>query len=307
MKKSLTLIVLLLLALCGLAQQDPQYNLYQFNQMVINPAYAGARDGISTVASVRNQWSGFSDLRTTCLSAHTPIMDNKVGVGLTVVNDKMGPRKFTGAYANAAYILKLNSKYKLSFGLGAGFNQYKFDYTKIDFNTTEIPNQFYQVQSKGILDLNTGLFLRSNSFFVGLSFTHLTSPSLYDYSSVSATSGSYSYNLRSHSFLTIGKSFIINENVIFAPTVLLKSVKGNGQLDINLNFFLYKKLWLGLFVKSGYGPGFLLQYYITNKFKVAYSFDTGSKDARRLGASHELMIGYDFSLKKPKMAHPRFL
>jgi hypothetical protein len=66
-------------------------------------------------------------------------------------------------------------------------------------------------------------------------------------------------------------------------------------------------LWLGVFVRGGYGPGALLQYYITNKFKVAYSFDTGSKDARRLGASHEVMIGFDFSGAKSKMVNPRFL
>ena len=306
MKKIFT-ISTLLFCIHSYAQQDPQYSLYQFNQMVINPAYAGSRDGINALASVRNQWSGFSDLRTTCLSVHTPVMSNKLGVGLTLVNDKMGPRNYTGAYANAAYILKLNNTYKLSFGLSAGYNKYQFNYSKVEFNTTEIPVDLTQNQSKGVLDLNTGLFLKSNSFFAGLSVTHLNAPSVYEYSSVSANTGSYAYQLKSHIFITVGKSFILNENVIFAPTILIKEVKGRGMADINLNFFLYKKLWLGAFYRAGYGPGALLQYYITNKFKVAYSYDTGLKDARRLGGSQELMIGFDFSAPKSKIINPRFL
>jgi len=77
--------------------------------------------------------------------------------------------------------------------------------------------------------------------------------------------------------------------------------------DLNFNFFIYSKLWLGVFFRSAYGSGFLMQYYITNKFRVAYSFDSGARDARRLGASHEVMIGFDFSGTKSKMLNPRFL
>lgn len=307
MKKILTITLLVLFACYSFAQQDPQYNLYQFNQMVINPAYAGARDGICGIAAVRNQWSGFNDLRTTCLSVHTPIMDKKVGVGLTLVNDKLGPRNYTGINANGAYILKLNNKYKLSFGLSAGYSRYQFNYSKVEFQQAEVATELIQNQSKGVLDLNTGLFFRSNTFFAGLSITHLNGPSVYEYASGTANGGNYIYKMRNHTFITVGKSFVLNENVVFAPTALLKSVKGTGQLDLNLNFFLYKKLWLGVFVRGGYGPGALLQYYITNKLKVAYSFDTGSKDARRLGGSHEVMIGFDFSGAKSKMVNPRFL
>jgi hypothetical protein len=106
----------------------------------------------------------------------------------------------------------------------------------------------------------------------------------------------------------MGKSFKINDNFIFAPTIMIRSVNGKGNGDVNLNFFLAKKVWLGVFFRGGYGPGFLAQYYITNKFRVAYSFDSGMKDARRLGASHEVMLGFDFGKEnKSKVVSPRFL
>ena len=307
MKKIITLLICFIYIKNSKAQQDPQYNLYQFNQMVINPAYAGARDGLSVVASVRNQWAGFNGApKTSCLSLHGPILNKHIGVGLTVVNDVMGPRNLFGIYGNFAYILKLSNKWKLSLGVNAGYNRFQFEFNKLNFKTTENNSLFSQTQNYNALDINSGIYLRTNTFFVGISATHIGAKSLYNIS-LGNNAGSVSYRLRTHNFISLGKSFLFNQNLIFAPTVLLKIADNGNQLDLNLNFFLYKKLWLGAFVRGGYGPGFLFQYYITNKFRVAYSYDTGLKDKRRLGASHEIMIGFDFSGNKPKVVSPRFL
>lgn len=309
MKKNYILLFCIVYTLAAKAQQDPQYNLYQFNQMVINPAYAGARDAISVVASVRNQWSGFDGApRTSCLSIHSPVLNKNLGIGLTLVNDKMGPRTMTGIYGNVAYIAKLTSKLKLSLGVNAGYNRFQFDFTKLSFKDNESTSAYTsQLQTYGALDVNTGLFLRSNSFFIGISGTHLFNSDVY---SIKDTAGRsiMSYRLRTHNFFTMGKSFKISDNCIFAPTIMIRSVNGRGNGDLNLNFFLAKKLWLGVFFRGGYGPGFLMQYYVTNKFRAAYSFDTGMNDARRLGPSHEVMLGFDFGKEsKSKVVSPRFL
>jgi type IX secretion system PorP/SprF family membrane protein len=315
MKIHITLFFALAFTFLGKAQQDPQYNLYQFNQMVINPAYAGARDGLSVVASVRNQWSGFTGApKTSCLSLHGPILNKNLGVGLTMISDAMGPRNMVGIYGNIAYILKLSNKWKLSFGINGGYNRFQFDFNKITFKTTENSSFLSQNQTYNALDLNAGFYLRSNTFFAGISASHLGNTNLYNYEILSDTTGgkkgSYniSYRLRTHLMFTMGKSFRLNENLIFAPTIILRNAgNGKGNGDLNLNFFMFNKFWAGLFIKGGYGPGFLFQYYVTNKFRVAYCFDTGLKDARKLGPSHEVMIGFDFSGTKSKMLNPRFL
>lgn len=305
MKKIFILLVILCVSLSGNAQQDPQYNLYQFNQLIINPAYAGARDGIATIASVRQQWAGFEGApRTICLSAHSPILDSKMGVGLSIVNDKMGPRTVNAVYGNASYIMKLGQKFKLSLGLSAGYNSYRFNFDKLEFKTPETNTQITQNQKTGKLDFNSGAFLRSNKFFFGLSATHMGAKNIYSYST---GNGTLSYRLRTHIFLTMGRSFTLDENCIFAPTIALRSVSGAGNMDLNFNFFLFKKLWLGVFVRGGYGPGFLMQYYVNPKIRVAYSYDTGTRDARNLGASHEVMIGFDLPEVKSKVISPRFL
>jgi type IX secretion system PorP/SprF family membrane protein len=309
--KKLFLLLIVVSTYGSFAQQDPQYNMYQFNQMIINPAYAGSRDGVSAVASHRQQWVGFDGApQTTCLSVHGPILKKNLGVGLTIYNDKMGPRNLMAFYGNVAYMLKINKKMKLSFGVNAGYNRYQFNFGMIKFKEGEVPSQLLQTQNPGALDLNTGLYFKTQSFFVGLSATHLNAPNVYTYQSTTPGGSTFSYRLKTHLFLTIGKSFIVDKNVIFAPTSMVKMVGNKVAADLNFNFFLYKKVWLGAFYRAGYGPGGLIQYYVNNKFRIAYSFDSGISDARRLGGSHEVSLGFDFIGSKPsnaKTVNPRFL
>jgi type IX secretion system PorP/SprF family membrane protein len=310
MKKYIVTLLLGIVSGLAVAQQDPQYNLYQFNPLIINPAYAGARDGLSIVADVRNQWVGFDGApKTSIISAHAPIMNKNVGVGFTIIGDRMGPRSMVGFSGNFSYILKLNTKWKLSFGLNAGYNRYQFNYQDITFKTVDNSNASLGKINDGSPDFNFGTYLKSKSFFVGVSVTHLWAKDLFTIA-VNDTmfKGDLSYRLRTHNFITLGKSWVLNDNCVFAPTIAIRSVKnGSGNMDLNFNFFIYKKLWLGMFLRMPYGPGFLLNYYVTPKCKVGYSYDTGLKDQRRLGPSHEVTVGFDFLGKKSKIVSPRFL
>lgn len=311
MKRLITILFLFISASCLKAQQDPQYNLYQFNPLVINPAYAGARDGLSGAANVRNQWVGFDGApKTNVLSVHSPILNKNIGLGLTVLSDKIGPRNMVGVAGNFAYILKLNDKWKLSFGLSAGYNRFQFNYNQLTFKTMDNTSVGVNDLSRGALDFNSGIYLRTNTFFFGFSATHMYAKQLFniDLKDTSKIASQLSYRLHTHNFMYIGKSFMLNENVVFSPTILFRTVKkGSSNMDVNFNFFLYKKVWLGVFLRGPYGPGFLVNYYVNNKFKVGYSYDTGFKDAKMLGASHEVSIGFDLSGNKSKIISPRFL
>jgi type IX secretion system PorP/SprF family membrane protein len=306
MKKLLRLSFSIALATNLQAQQDPQYNLYQFNQMIINPAYAGARDNLNVVAANRQQWVGFEGApKTTCLSLHGPVLKKNLGLGLTVVNDIMGPRNVTSIYGNVAYLLKINSDSRLSFGLNAGYNRYQFNFDKIDWKTAEAPSQLFSNQTTGALDINGGLYYRTSSFFLGVSASHLNNPSVYTYQT--SANNSISYRLRTHLFISAGYSYPLNDNILLAPTVLVKLVDGTFNADINVNFFVHKVFWVGAFYRMGFGPGLLTQYYVSKKLRVGLSYDTGLQAARRLGSSFEAMFGYDFGGGKSKMTNPRFL
>jgi len=299
---------MLLMVFVVKAQQDPQLNMYQFNQMLINPAFAGSKDAIAVIASNRQQWAGFNGApQTTGFSIHMPIASKHVGVGLTILNDKIGPRKTFGAYGNAAYILKLSRKAKLSFGLNAGYNQYQFDFSMLSQKEAEVPSQLLQNQSNGVLDINGGAYFKMQGFFAGISASHLNSPQVYS-ATADSVSGKFVYRANIHLYYSIGKSYIVNKNCVIAPTLLIKHVKNTYAADINVNAFIYKKMWVGVFYRTSYGPGGLLQFYVTDFLRVGYSYDAGLGSARNLGGSHEVMIGFDYAKGKQKnISNPRFL
>ncbi|HRK55829.1 MAG TPA: PorP/SprF family type IX secretion system membrane protein, partial [Cyclobacteriaceae bacterium] len=92
MKKFILLLVSSLL-LTGLSygQQDPLYSQYINNPMVINPAYAGLNNNLNASLSYRTQWGGFEGNPTTVnVNGHISLVDNRVGAGLLIVQDKIG-------------------------------------------------------------------------------------------------------------------------------------------------------------------------------------------------------------------------
>ena len=312
MKKIITLLLVVTSTL-SFAQQDPQFSQYQFNQMVINPAYAGSRDAISALVDLRSQWAGSGAPRTQAFSLHSPLKKKRIGLGLSGYADQIGPKNTVGVYGSFAYILPVSNKLKLSFGLRGGFVSYKFDWAKLTYeNPTEqqAVNSLQNQHTK--FDLDAGLYLKSNSFYCGLSVTHLNSAKIYNEQLSNSVAGgssiNFKYTMRPHLFFIISKGFAAGENLVINPTIMIKSSEGIASTDLNINFLIKKRVWLGTFLRSGGTMGFLAQFYATDKLRIGYAFDRSfSKIQNQLGSGHEIMIGFDFSTFKATMLSPRYL
>ena len=87
----------------GTAQQDSQYTQYMYTPSVINPAYAGSRGLLSMTTQYRAQWVGLDGApRTINFTSNGPIADEKMGLGVTIISDNIGPQSeqiITGDYA----------------------------------------------------------------------------------------------------------------------------------------------------------------------------------------------------------------
>ena len=79
MKRIVAIAAMFLFLSQGLnAQQDPQYSMYMFNGLYLNPAYAGSHEVISISAIYRHQWAGFEGApRSASIGVHTPLLKNK--------------------------------------------------------------------------------------------------------------------------------------------------------------------------------------------------------------------------------------
>jgi type IX secretion system PorP/SprF family membrane protein len=309
MKKKLLYIFFIFSFACVYAQQDPQYSQYMFNQVIINPAYIGSKDAINVTGLFRKQWVNVNGSpQTTNLSVSGALKEKKIGLGTHLVQENIGPKQWTSAYIDYCYRLRLG-KGKLSFGLSTGIINYNFNTSKLVLLDQYEPNlNSSSIMNAKKFDLSAGLYYYSRTFFVGLSATHLTNPNLYNVTSQQGETTKF-YNLNQHLFFTIGKAFEINNSLVFSPSIVVKALNvKNVTADINTNFLIKEKIWLGVSYRTSGSVVALTQLLITDKLKIGYSYDYGFKGISNASlGSHEIMMSYDFGKGKSKIVTSKFL
>ena len=124
------------------SQQESYYSLYQYNMNVVNPAFAGAQDGDIATLIDRNQGVGVEGApRTLALSYSTP-RDKNIGLGVSIVSDKVFIEQQTFAYVDFSYKLQVEEKTTVFLGLKVGGNFYKSDALGLKpYSDTPDPNQ----------------------------------------------------------------------------------------------------------------------------------------------------------------------
>ncbi|CAN5336928.1 type IX secretion system membrane protein PorP/SprF [soil metagenome] len=288
---------------CLFAQQDPQYSQYMFNPLAINPAYAGSRDMLNGALEFRKQWVGFDGAPTTMvLALNTPSKKGKTGFGFEVINDQIGPKNTTGGYLDYAYRIPIG-KGKLAFGLGAGVMSYKLNWDKVTYRDNA--DGYSQLGTVNITkpDFKFGMYFNNKKFYTGLSITHLNREEY----AVVQDSIRFSAKMFPHAFFTLGRAFQIADNVVFSPSIMVRGVKQTGTADLNLNFCFKNALWLGVSLQSEHAVVAMIQYNITNHFKVGYSYDmTLGKFKTYQSGSHEIVLGFDFNLFQSQVLSPRY-
>jgi type IX secretion system PorP/SprF family membrane protein len=289
---------------CGLmAQQDPQYSQYMFNQLVINPAYAGSKEAISSALFLRAQWAGIQGApRTESISVHGPLKKRKVGLGFAVIADQIGPKQSIGALGSYAYRIRLG-KGKLSFGLRAGIYNYVYNWDDIVYKDQADIYNTHTRTSIIVPTADAGLYYYTRTFYAGVAATHLYNGRLTNVSNLNGDDAV----LSPHLFVTVGKGWEISDQLTFNPSCAVKAAKGAPpSVDLNLSFLLQQKIWMGVSARSNKTMVLYTQIHITEKFKVGYSMDIGfNKIERAGGPSHELMLSYDFNIYKSKILSPR--
>ena len=140
MKKFIITLVILSFSVWNLkAQQDAQYTQYMYNTIAVNPAYAGSRGVLSINALHRSQWVGLDGAPTTqTLNFHSPT-SGRVGVGLSIVNDRIGNGTNQDTYFDGvvSYTVPTSETGKLSFGLKAGGHLLNIDFSQLQNYSNE--------------------------------------------------------------------------------------------------------------------------------------------------------------------------
>jgi len=308
MKKIITILLIVIVGYTASAQQDAMFTHYMYNTLAVNPAYAGSRDALTITGLHRSQWIGFDGAPITqTLTAHTPIINENIGLGLSVINDKIGPVNTTSLYADFSYRIKIDKKSHLAFGLKGGMNMVNNNLTSLNLDDKNDLAFIQNVQSKLLPNFGFGMYYSSDKFYAGVSIPKLLENNFAN----NTTSGST--NLASekrHYFLIAGTVFNINEGIKLKPTTFIKVTNGAPiEADVTASFIFHDKFWLGGMFRTGDALGILAGLNITNQFALGYSFDWSYANTtmKYNGGSHELMLRYDFIYKvEEKIRSPRY-
>jgi len=298
---------LVLLAFCltitdVYAQQDAQYTHYTHNMNVVNPAYAGSRGTLSIGILGRTQWIGFNDApRTFTGSIHAPV-GNRLGVGLSIISDALGPIKEQNVYADFSYTIPTSEKTKLAFGIKGGISMLNANLTELTLpETSPLSDPSFESDLNNLYpNFGAGLYFYSDNYYIGLAVPNILESLHFDQSIGDASE-------IMHGFLTAGYVFDLNDNLKFKPATLVKIAKGAPvSFDVSGSFLLNEKFELGVnyrFEDSIAGT-FLLN--ASPNFRIGYAYDhTLSSLGDFNSGSHEVILLWDI-LTNNVVKNPRF-
>lgn len=313
--KKIIFILAILASTNAIAQQNAQFSQYIFNELVINPAYAGTKGLVNLSAIYSNQWEGFKGSPSTQTLALDAAVTEKIGLGFHLINDQIGAQRQQGFFCSYAYKIPITEKFKLSMGLSIGASYFSLDGNKLLTDDTYDPAIPITLESKFRFDTKTGLFLYSDRFYGGFSISDLLSDVFHPEDLMIAAQAR-------HYYLTSGYVFDLSTKFKFKPSFLIKEdFEAPTNIDIN-SFFLYnERVWLGATARFGAkvfskdldntlkmrnAYTVMLEYYITDRFRAGYAY-THSVNAMKSYPGHEIALGYYFPNKiSTKMKTPRY-
>jgi type IX secretion system PorP/SprF family membrane protein len=281
MKKINLLLFVSIFTTVGFAQQFPLQSQYQFNYSSLNPAAVGENDYYSARASFRQQWTGFAD---------KPIGTNlftltkgfgKSGLGVTVFSDKTG-----GAYNRSGVTVSYSHKAvfaggsELYLGVSAGG-------AKVNFDLGPAVDEAIMRQEDMVPEATFGAYYKIKNFKVGISIPGMLNSNM-------ELTKSNENTLDRHFYAMIAYQRKLNDQWGVYPSILVKRVKNQNQIDANVNFKLKNKLWFGTSYRQDFGPTLYVGIDLGRLLSV-YSYDIATNEMSPYSnGSHELTIGYDF-------------
>jgi type IX secretion system PorP/SprF family membrane protein len=295
LKKTFYTFLIVLTAFTVQAQQDAQFSQYMFNNLYLNPAYAGV-DGVTQLTGAyRAQWAGYQSSfgdggapTTQMVSFNTPIYKLRSGFGTYVMNDNLGPQNNLEAQAMYAYHLGIKES-KLSFGIKAGIYSMSINGKRYRALYPDDPNVPKGNESQVRPDLGLGIFYRTEKYYAGVGINHLLK-SKFDFGA-SALRGALQNQLN----ITAGYFYEVNFDLKLTPTFLVKTDLKQYSVEGGVIATLKDQMWGGITLRQGGDAILLLGYCFTKdkSLKLGYSLDYILKDQKaKSTTSHELMLSY---------------
>ncbi|WP_350291310.1 type IX secretion system membrane protein PorP/SprF [uncultured Croceitalea sp.] len=299
--------IALLFATFSFGQQDAQYTQYMYNTVSINPAYAGSRGHMSLAGLYRAQWVGLEGApETQTFNVHTPIGYKGLGLGLSFVNDVIGPTSETFLDLDISYTIDLDFDKKLSFGLKPSINLLDVNFSELNQDTGQgtDPTLQQNIDNRFTPNVGAGVYYHTDTFYAGLSVPRILETTHFEESSLSTAKEQMNF------YFITGYVFELNPFLKFKPALLSKVTQGAPlQLDLSANFMFDEKFIGGIAYRWDAAFSAMAGFKISEEFLIGIAYDREITD---LGAtsfndgSFEIILRYDFIRAVGNLKSPRF-
>ncbi|MGV6832292.1 MAG: PorP/SprF family type IX secretion system membrane protein [bacterium] len=300
--------ILLLSSIQGIAQQLPQFTQYMYNTISINPAYAGSRETFSLVGLHRSQWVGIEGGPTTqTVSVHSPMRNDNVGLGFSLIVDKLGYENFAYAYADFSYTIQVGYETELALGVKGGFTHYYLDAELLNDPSVIQDQYFNDVSNRWSPNVGLGAFLHSDRWYLGLSAPRILNT---DYNNGRNGTIDYVSLERVSYYLTGGYVWDLSVSTKFKPAFMVKATNGAPiSYDLTANFLFNEKFWLGAAYRlneSAGALGAIADWQVSRQWRIGYAYEHPISDIRPYSqGTHEILLMFEL-FKNKRIKSPRY-
>ncbi len=291
------------------AQFDPMFTQYTNNEMFINPAYTGSKEALSITALNRQQWVGVQGRPiTTTLTVHSPVWDDKMGLGVSLLDEKIGVSKRQIMYLSYSYKIKTGAKSSLGFGLMGGVHVQSNNFLSLNTVESGDPHFSNNIYEKATPNFGFGINYVTDKFFAGISIPRLLNDNLTVSENGTVSSDNNIKTELLHYYITAGRVFTINKNLKLKPTIMARVLANSPLgLDISLNSLIKEHLWVGVSYRNSSDISGMFGLQINPNFLISYSYDYPTTSINKFtGGSHEIVLSALIGYKGKKVVSNRY-
>ena len=287
--KKITYILLLVVSL-AFSQEDPHYSLYKYNMHVVNPAYAGSTDFTNISLNVRKQWLGLDGAPTTnSLYIDSPFSE-KIGVGLSIVNDQYSIIKETQFYADFSYKLEFfGYDEALYLGLKAGGSILNIDYESLSLGTDPL---FASNLTKFNPNVGIGAYYKNENFWAQVAIPRILTGKWVESQANTPVVGKSTR----HYYIGGGTKYYVGSYMTANTSFMAKIAKGAPtSVDISGSLIYDEKFEAGLSYRLKESIGAMVSVKPSDWLFIAYAYEYNTTPIKTISSgTHEVIIKFSF-------------